>query len=77
MITFVPFELVSHTLTAGRANYAGAVAHIAALKAVIKPAMLINIHEDIAPAFGAAFSFPFDHIYSPLFQLLSRSSCGF
>jgi hypothetical protein len=72
VIALIAFDFVSHIVTAGRADYSGAAAHVPALQTVVKPTLLVNIQKDIAAALGASVCFPFRHIYSPRLPNLAQ-----
>jgi hypothetical protein len=67
LIAFVRFGFKNHFFVAFGTDHAGPSAHITALKAVVEPAVLIDIEEYVTPAAGATFGFPFRHLYYSIF----------
>lgn len=65
LVAFIPFRLEDHLLVADGADDAGARTHITALKAVVEPAVLVDIQENIAAAAGTTLGFPFRHCFTP------------
>jgi hypothetical protein len=62
LVALISFRLEHHFFMANRANYSGTGTHIPALKTMVKPAVLIDIQEDIPAAAGTTFGFPFGHL---------------
>ena len=68
LVAFVLFGLEDHLLMADGADDAGARSHITALQAVVEPAMLVDIQENIAAAAGTTLGFPFRHCIYSIFK---------
>jgi hypothetical protein len=67
-IALVAISLENHLVVADGAGLAGTGAYVAALQAVVYPAMLIDIQEDVAATAGATLSFPFRHVNNSIFN---------
>jgi hypothetical protein len=67
-IALVALRLENHFIMADGAGLAGAGAHVAALQAVVYPAMLVDIQKNIAAASRATLGFPFRHVINSIFK---------